>query len=197
MVGDAIGASNSRFIANKKMSNFIDAVKEMGAGVGKAAGDVARELDRRRRIIGVQSEISDIKRQIDMFNVEIGKIVLNWYQTNAGDFASKVPTTLMPIPAQILNLLNDIQNKEAEIEQIKTEVDASGGGVPTPAGQVISPGPQAAPLIPAQPAAQVFVPAPAPVPAATPMQPDNFCMHCGKPKRQGSKFCPSCGKANS
>lgn len=148
------------------MSAILDSARCTGAADAAtgAAREAAREIDQRRRIIGIESEIGEARREIAKHFEAAGRHMLTLHISNSPG----VPDDVTALCRQITALEEQIKLKEQEINAIAQE------GA-TPANP-----PDASP-----PAGEIDA-----APSAQSVQ----CPNCGAPlSKPGAKFCTACG----
>lgn len=168
------------------MSAILDSAKGIIAGVTDAATgaarEAAREIDRRRRIIGIESEIGEARREIAKHFEAAGQHMLTLHISNAPG----VPDDVAALCRQIIALEEQIKRKEQEISAIAQE------GAPPANPPVASP--PAGEVDAASSAQPVAAPLPFPLPSSVPQSQPAQCPNCGAPlSKPGVKFCTACG----
>ena len=138
-------------------------------------GDRAKfEADKFQRTTKLQSEINDLKRQIDANRIEFGDRAIQLYR--AGQIQS-------PTLGELLKALDALQGgitvKEEELKRAQAEVYVE---PPAPAA------PPAAQNVPIS-----SEPAQPPMGAAGPVAGNKFCPNCRFQMPNSAMFCPNCG----
>lgn len=151
------------------MSDFFGKLKS-------GAGKVAFEADKMARLNKAQSELGQIKKQIEVQYLKLGELVYHQHQNQEAD-----SPLLADICTQIAAFEQQLAVKAEEIQHINADTfSAQPAPAPVPAA-VVSETP--APVEPVAP--------PAPVAAEAPQT--KFCTNCGKEMPVAVKFCPDCG----
>lgn len=160
--------------------------------VTKAVGDVVdrgkKEVDQFVRIQKLNSQIGDFEKsigesngQIQQIKVKIGDMAADMLR--AGTLTSPEMQTLLDqitgVQQQVASLEDEIKQRRAEIERIKTEDKPAAA----PAPPVVDPA-----VPPPSPLAEPTPPPPPPPPAAA----TRFCPQCGVRAGSGA-FCSECG----
>jgi hypothetical protein len=148
------------------MSDFFGKLK---SGAGKAAF----EADKMVRVNRIQSEIGQLKKQIDALYMKLGEMTYR-------RFISQEPESpeVADVCQNIVKLEQQIGAKGEDIKRINTETFQP-QGAPSPAP------------MPATTAAQPPVPSQATSTAPSPQV--KYCTNCGKEMAVTVKFCPDCG----
>ena len=159
------------------MSDFVESAKNfMNSAVSRTGWEAQKQL----RVRSKQSELDKLWDQRQQLLNELGNVAMNLYQQGALTDAQ-----LSRLCASIQELDHDARNREAQLQEIKSEAYPADQFVPTPTTNYAPP-PTSQPFTQAAPPPQ---PAPAPG-AAAQMQP---CPHCGQPVRTNALYCRNCG----
>jgi hypothetical protein len=154
------------------MSDFFGKIKS-------GAGKVAFEAEKMSRLNRAKSDLEKIKSQIQSNYLKLGEM---YYKQRAS--MGVAGPAYDEICQAIVGLEQQIETKNAEIQQINAEIYAPQGSQPAP--QTI-PEPTQPPAVPAP---TQYTPPAAPVQAAATTK---FCPNCGKEMAVTVKFCPDCG----
>jgi hypothetical protein len=178
------------------VSALIESARGIIAGVADAASGAAREIDRRRRIIGIESEMNDARRAIARQHEEMGRHMMTLFNASV----PAVPAEVAAMCRQIISLEEQIKLKEQEVRDIAQEGAAQAGAAQPVQGAV---GADAF-AAPATPVSSIQTPTVAqPTPPASPLvngasvQPAPLanCPSCGAAlTKPGAKFCTACGQ---
>lgn len=152
------------------MADFLESAKSM---VNAAVSRTSWEAQKQLRVRSKQSEIDKLLEQRQQLLDELGQVAMNLYQQ--GRLSDQQLTRLC---ASIQELDHDVQNREGQLQQTKSEV--------YPANQ-FAPGstPDYTP-----PAA---VPSPSASQSTKAGVLPQLCPTCGTPVRANALYCRSCG----
>lgn len=163
------------------MADFLESAKNM---VNAAVSRTSWEAQKQLRVHSKQSEIEQLLEQRQHLLDELAKVAMELYQQGA-----LTNQQLSRLCASIQELDSDVQNREAQLQQIKNEVynPSQYGPAPTadytPPPVSPTPGPSAAP----PPAYQ------APGATAQSQPQPQRCPNCGNIVRPNALYCRSCG----
>ena len=160
------------------MSDFVESAKNfMNSAVSRTGWEAQKQL----RVRSKQSELDKLWDQRQQLLNELGNVAMNLYQQG-----SLTDAQLSRLCASIQELDHDARNREAQLQEIKSEAYPADSFAPTPTANYAPP-PTSQPFPQAAPPPQ---PAPAAPSAAAQMQP---CPHCGQPVRTNALYCRNCG----
>lgn len=163
------------------MSDFVESAKNF---VNSAVSRTSWEAQKQMRIRGKQGEIDKLMEQRQQFSNEIVQIALNLYQQ--GMLSDGQMSRLC---ASIIELDHDVQNRDAQLQDIKRESYQSEQFAPGPTTNYTPPPVNTPPPFAQRPAS------PPPGPAAQgAFQQTQACPHCGSPLRPGALYCRACGQ---
>lgn len=176
-----------RFSAANAMSFIDNITKKVTQGVERAKF----EADKLQRTLRLETELNDLKKQVDGKRLEFGDRALELFK--AGKIQSP---TLGEILRAIEGLQVRVTLKEEELKLSQADTYTETPGFTPPAAQQvpISVAPQQT-----QPPPSYTAPAPTP-PSYTPPAPNpapqastKTCANCGFQMPATAQFCPSCG----
>ncbi len=161
------------------MSDFVESAKNfMNSAVSRTGWEAQKQL----RVRSKQSELDKLWDQRQQLLNELGNIAMNLYQQG-----SLTDAQLSRLCASIQELDHDARNREAQLQEIKSEAYPADQFAPTPTANYAPPPTSQ----PSQPFTQAAPPPPQPAPGpAAQMQP---CPHCGQPVRVNALYCRNCG----
>jgi hypothetical protein len=159
--------------------------------IKQVAGQVADNAQRQVEIIQDQGKIGRLQEEIDKNLIEAGKR------------AREMVRTKKLADSELMLTLTRIEALEAEIEEVRAQVQSLQQPAPAAPANVATP-PMAAETVPATPPQVVTATPPVAVtptapttPPASPAQPaagaQTFCSSCGAKVAEGAKFCAGCG----
>ena len=159
------------------MSDFVENAKNMvSAAVSRTSWQAQKQL----RVRGKQGEIDQLMAQREQLLAELAKVAMDLYQQGRLTDAQ-----LSRLCASIQELDHDMQNRETQLMEIKSEVYIANQFAPSAttnyAPPPVSPDPNANPN-----------PAPA-FKSPTAQQKGQPCPNCGNPVRANALYCRSCG----
>jgi len=140
------------------------------------AGKVAFEADKSMRANRIQSEIGQLKRQMEALYMKLGEMTYHRYVNQEPESPE-----VAEVCQNITNLEQQIGVKGEEIKRINAET-FSPQGAPSP-----TPMPSAATPQVQQPSVASQATSAAPSPQV------KYCTNCGKEMAVTVKFCPDCG----
>jgi hypothetical protein len=159
------------------MSDFVENAKNMvSAAVSRTSWQAQKQL----RVRGKQGEIDQLMAQREQLLAELAKVAMDLYQQGRLTDAQ-----LSRLCASIQELDHDMQNRETQLMEIKSEVYIANQFAPSAttnyAPPPVSPDPNANP----NPASSYKSP--------TAQQKGQPCPNCGNPVRANALYCRSCG----
>ncbi|HVB74074.1 MAG TPA: zinc ribbon domain-containing protein [Ktedonobacteraceae bacterium] len=161
------------------MSDFVENAKNMvSAAVSRTSWQAQKQL----RARGKQGEIDQLMQQRQQLLDELAKIAMDLYQQGRLSDAQ-----LSRLCASIQELDHDMQNREAQLMEIKSEVYLANQFAPSATTNYAPPpvSPNPAPNQNPNPAS-TYTP-----PAAQPNK--QACPNCGSPVRANALYCRNCG----
>lgn len=180
------------------MADFVESAKNfMSAAVNRTSWEAQKQM----RLRSKQTEVETLLQQRGQLQNELAQVALQLYQKGALTDAQ-----LSRLCSSIIELDNDVQRREAQLQDIKQEAypadqfgpSATTNYTPPPVGGTPpnQQNPQSAPWgqpqsqnRPGGPGAGSFTPPAQPNPASQ-MHP---CPTCGTPVRANALYCRSCG----
>lgn len=161
------------------MSDFVENAKNMvSAAVSRTSWQAQKQL----RARGKQGEIDQLMQQRQQLLDELAKIAMDLYQQGRLSDAQ-----LSRLCASIQELDHDMQNREAQLMEIKNEVYLANQFAPSATTNYAPPpvSPNPAPNQNPNPAS-TYTP-----PAGQPNKQN--CPNCGSPVRANALYCRNCG----
>lgn len=162
------------------MSDFVESAKNM---VSSAVSRTSWQAQKQLRVRGKQTEIDKLFEQRQQLVDELAEVAINLYQQN-----KLTDAQLSRLCASIQELDHDVQNREMQLQEIKSEMYPATQLAPAPTANYAPP-PAYAP--PAQGAPQPSAAGPQPRPQSQ-SQPQ-ICPNCGNPVRPNALYCRTCG----
>ena len=162
------------------MSDFVESAKNM---VSSAVSRTSWQAQKQLRVRGKQTEIDKLFEQRQQLVDELAEVAINLYQQN-----KLTDAQLSRLCASIQELDHDVQNREMQLQEIKSEMYPATQLAPAPTANYAPP-PAYGP--PAQGAPQSSAAGPQPRPQSQP-QPQ-ICPNCGNPVRPNALYCRTCG----
>ena len=156
------------------MPDFVESAKHF---VSSAVSRTSWEAQKQMRVRGKQGEIDKLLDQRHQLLDELGQIAMTLYQQG-----SLADPQLSRICASILELDNDVRNRETQMQDIKKEAYAADQFAPVPTTDYTPP-PFTSPSVGTASAGQ------APRPGSQPQ----ICPTCGSQVRSNALYCRSCG----
>ncbi|HJT57822.1 MAG TPA: zinc-ribbon domain-containing protein [Ktedonobacteraceae bacterium] len=160
------------------MSDFVESAKNMvSAAVSRTSWQAQKQL----RVRSKQTEIDQLFEQRQKLLDELAEVAMNLYQQN-----KLTDQQLTRLCASIQELDHDMQNREAQLQDIKNEMYPASQLAPAPTTNYAPPsgyvpptqGGQSAPGAGSQP---------------RPQPQTQICPNCGNPVRPNALYCRSCG----
>lgn len=168
------------------MADFVESAKNF---VSAAVSRTSWEAQKQMRVRGKQGEIDKLLEQRHQLLDELAQVAMNLYvQGGLSD------VQLSRVCASIMELDNDVKNREVQLQDVKKESypadQAAPGATPDYTPPAFTPSPS-----PATPRSQKAGPAPAAprsarAGAASQMQ---ECPNCGSSVRANALYCRGCG----
>jgi hypothetical protein len=154
------------------MSDFVESAKNfVNAAVSRTGWEAQKQL----RVRSKQGELDKLFEQRQKLLNELGLIAINLYQQGA------LPDPQMArLCASIIELDTDARNREAQLQEIKSEAYPADQFAPTPTTNYTPP-----PVSP--------TPAASPPPTSGAAPQGQQCPNCGNLVRPNSLYCRSCG----
>jgi hypothetical protein len=152
------------------MADFLESAKSM---VNAAVSRTSWEAQKQLRIRGKQTEIDKLLEQRQQLLDELGQIAMNLYQQ--GRLSDQ---QLSRLCASIQELDHDVQNREVQLQQVKSEIYSASQFAPASTPDYTPPAPSSSPS-----ASQTTK-------AGTQSQ---LCPTCGSTLRPNALYCRSCG----
>lgn len=158
------------------MADFLDSVKK---GVSAAVSRTSWEAQKQLRVRSKQTEIDQLLEQRDKLLNDLAQTAMDLYQKGALSDAH-----LSRLCASIQELDHDMQNREAQLMEIRKENYPAQQLAPSPTANYTPPVPPTY----TPPAA----PPPQPV-ASAPQVQTVLCPSCSNPVRPNALYCRNCG----
>ena len=163
------------------MSDFVESAKNM---VSSAVSRTSWQAQKQLRVRSKQTEVDKLFEQRQQLLDELAEVAMNLYQQN-----KLTDQQLTRLCASIQELDHDVQNREAQLQEIKNEMYPAAQLAPTPMANYAPPSPS---VPPSQGAPQS--PGAGWQPRSQPQQPQTqICPNCGNPVRSNALYCRSCG----
>ena len=162
------------------MSDFVESAKNM---VSSAVSRTSWQAQKQLRVRSKQTEIDKLFEQRQQLLDELAGVAMNLYQQN-----KLTDSQLSRLCASIQELDHDMQNREMQLQEVKSEMYPAAQLAPAPTTNYAPP-PAYAP--PSQGAPQPSAGGPQPRPQSQP-QPQ-ICPNCGNPVRPNALYCRTCG----
>jgi hypothetical protein len=162
------------------MSDFVESAKNM---VSSAVSRTSWQAQKQLRVRSKQTEIDKLFEQRQQLLDELAGVAMNLYQQN-----KLTDSQLSRLCASIQELDHDAQNREMQLQEIKSEMYPATQLAPAPTTNYAPP-PAYAP--PSQGGPQPSAAGPQPRPQSQP-QPQ-ICPNCGNPVRPNALYCRTCG----
>ncbi|GAC1568632.1 MAG: hypothetical protein NVS3B14_18550 [Ktedonobacteraceae bacterium] len=159
------------------MSDFVENAKNI---VSAAVSRTSWQAQKQMRVRAKQGEIDQLMEQRQQLLDELAKIAMNLYQQG-----KLTDAQLSRLCASIQELDHDMQNREAQLMEIKSEVYIANQFAPSSTANYapppVSPNPNQSPN-----------PAPSNTPPTTQAN-RQTCPNCGNPVRANALYCRNCG----
>jgi ribosomal protein L40E len=152
------------------MADFLESAKSM---VSAAVSRTSWEAQKQLRLRSKQSEIDKLLEQRQQLLDELGQVAMNLYQQ--GRLSDQ---QLSRLCASIQELDHDVQNRETQLQEIKSEAYTATQFAPAATPDYTPPA-----VSPSPPASQTSR-------AGTQTQ---LCPNCGSTVRPNALYCRSCG----
>ncbi len=162
------------------MSDFVESAKNIvSSAVSRTSWQAQKQLRGRSK----QTEIDKLFEQRQQLLDELAGVAMNLYQQN-----KLTDSQLSRLCASIQELDHDMQNREMQLQEVKSEMYPAAQLAPAPTTNYAPPPAYASP---SQGAAQPSGAGPQPRPQSQP-QPQ-ICPNCGNPVRPNALYCRTCG----
>ena len=162
------------------MSDFVESAKNMvSAAVSRTSWQAQKQL----RVRSKQTEVDQLFEQRQKLLDELAGVAMNLYQQN-----KLTDQQLTRLCASIQELDHDVQNREAQLQEIKNEMYPATQFAPAPTTNYAPP-PTSVP--PSQGAPQSPGAGRQPRPQSQPQT--QICPNCGNPVRPNALYCRTCG----
>lgn len=162
------------------MSDFVESAKNI---VSSAVSRTSWQAQKQLRVRSKQTEIDKLFEQRQQLIDELAGVAMNLYQQN-----KLTDSQLSRLCASIQELDHDMQNREMQLQEVKSEMYPAAQLAPAPTTNYAPPPAYASP---SQGAAQPSGAGPQPRPQSQP-QPQ-ICPNCGNPVRPNALYCRTCG----
>lgn len=162
------------------MADFLDSVRK---GVSAAVSRTSWEAQKQMRIRSKQTEVDKLLEQREKLLNELAQAAIELHQKGLLSDGH-----LSRICASIQELDHDVQNREAQLTEIKKEAYPIQQLTPAPTADYTPPTPAYTPPTPATP-----TPASRPTAAGQPQVQSAICPSCGNPIRPNALYCRNCG----
>lgn len=169
------------------MSDFFESAKNM---VSSAVSRTSWEAQKQLRVRSKQSEIDKLLQQRQQFLDELGQVVMNLYQQ--GKLAD---AHLARLCASMQELDHDVQNRESQLQEIKSEVYPASQFTPAPTADYTPPpvSPSYTPPPPSGTYANPGANTQSRAGTGSPQPQMQTCPTCGNPVRPNALYCRNCG----
>ena len=158
------------------MSDFMESAKNfVSATVSRTSWQAQKQL----RVRGKQSEIDKLMEQRHQLLDELAQVAMNLYQQGR-----LTDQQLARLCSSIMELDHDMQNREAQLQEIKSEVYPVNQFAPGATANYTPP--------PSSPSPSSTTPPPQPS-GASPKGQLQVCPTCGSPVRTNALYCRNCG----
>lgn len=149
------------------MSDFVESAKNMvNAAVSRTSWQAQKQL----RVRSKQTEIDKLFEQRQQLLDELADVAMKLYQQN-----KLTDQQLTRLCASIQELDHDMQNRETQLQEIKSEMYPAAQLAPAPTTNYAPP--------PSQSSAA----------GSQPQQQTQICPNCGNPVRPNALYCRTCG----
>ncbi len=157
------------------MSDFLESAKNaVSAAVSRTSWEAQKQL----RVRSKQSEIDKLLEQRQQLLDELAQVAMNLYQQGMLSDAQ-----LSRLCASIQELDHDVQNREVQLQEVKSEVYNANQFAPTPTANYAPP-----PASPSQDTTQSPRKG-----ARQPQSQTQVCPTCGSTVRPNALYCRNCG----
>ena len=158
------------------MSDFMESAKNfVSATVSRTSWQAQKQL----RVRSKQTEIDKLMEQRQQLLDELAQVAMNLYQQGR-----LTDQQLARLCSSIMELDHDMQNREAQLQEIKNEVYPVNQFAPGATANYNPP--------PVSPSQSTATPPPQPS-AANPKGQMQVCPTCGNPIRPNALYCRNCG----
>lgn len=158
------------------MSDFMESAKNfVNATVSRTSWQAQKQL----RVRSKQSEIDKLMEQRQQLLDELAQVAMNLYQQGR-----LTDQQLARLCSSIMELDHDMQNREAQLQEIKSEVYPANQFAPGATANYTPPS--------AGPSPSTATPPPQPS-GASPKGQLQVCPTCGSPVRPNALYCRNCG----
>ena len=165
------------------MADFLDSVKK---GVSAAVSRTSWEAQKQLRVRSKQTEVDKLLEQREKLLNDLAQTAIDLYQKGMLNDAH-----LSRLCASVQELDHDVQNREAQLFEIKKEAYPVQQLAPSQMADYTPPTPTYVP--PAAQAPGVSQQPVAPTPANQPQVQSAICPSCGNPVRPNALYCRNCG----
>jgi len=154
------------------MSDFVESAKNfVSATVSRTSWEAKKQL----RVRGKQGELDKLLKQRRQLLEDMTQTVMNLYQQGALSDAQ-----LSHLCASILDVDRDIKDREAQLQEIRSETYPKEQTAPAPSADYTPPPASPSPAAPQTPPS-----------GASPQS--SICPKCGSAVRPNALYCRSCG----
>ena len=158
------------------MSDFFESAKNLvNSAVSRTSWEAQKQLRQRSK----QSEIDKLMEQRQQLLDELAQVAMNLYQQGR-----LTDQQLARLCSSIMELDHDMQNREAQLQEIKNEAYPVNQFAPGATANYNPP--------PVSPSQSTATPPPQPS-AANPKGQMQACPTCGNPVRPNALYCRNCG----
>jgi uncharacterized protein YdcH (DUF465 family) len=166
------------------MSDFVENAKNMvSAAVSRTSWQAQKQL----RVRGKQGEVDQLMEQRQHLLDELANVAMNLYQQGKLSDAQ-----LSRLCASIQELDHDVQNRQAQLAEIKSEVYIANQFAPSATTNYAPPPVSPNPNVNPNPAPSYTPPQPTYTPPTAQPQ-KKTCPNCGNAIRPNALYCRSCG----
>jgi hypothetical protein len=168
------------------MADFLDSVKK---GVSAAVSRTSWEAQKQMRVRSKQTEVDKLLEQREKLLNDLAQTAIDLHQKGLLSDAH-----LSRICAGIQELDHDVQNREAQLTEMKKELYPAQQLAPAPTSDYTPPAPSYTPPTPT-PASPTpaFKPPTASNATSQPQVQSAICPSCGNPIRPNALYCRNCG----
>lgn len=171
------------------MSDFVESAKNM---VSSAVSRTSWQAQKQLRVRSKQTEVEQLLDQRNRLLDELAKVAMDLYQQSRLSDAQ-----LSRLCASIQELDHDVQNRQMQLQEIKSEQYNANQFAPAATADYTPPPVSPTPAPNPQPTYTPPLAQPGTIPSQATQQAQQalkFCPHCHNPVRSNALYCRSCGE---